>query len=278
MSYLHYYKESAILHASMSGVMGTQFDALLVGDDELMLRSVWHKIENIVKELERRLSRFFEGGEIYEVNCNAAMTPVEVSDLLWSVVSECHEYYKLTEGYFDITLGSGNHLELDEAERSIYFVDESMSIDLGAYGKGCALDLIWEILRIEGIESAFVNFGNSSILAVGHHPCGDSWPISVADPYSGEALAEYRLSNMTLTVSGNTPTHQEHIVDPHTSEFDKRKRVVAVECDDPRLGEALSTAFMLMDVEQSERLYERVKGRIVSRYIKDLEDNQTNQN
>ncbi len=261
-----------MLHASMSGCMGTQFDALLVGDDELFLRSVWHKIEQMLESLQNRLSRYSNEGELYKINQNAMMAPIEVSDLMWSVLNECRDYNKLTEGYFDITVGSQDFLILDESDRSVYFVDENMSLDLGAYGKGCAIDLIWEILRIEGVESAFVNFGNSSILAMGHHPCGDSWLISVADPYSGEPLAEYSLSDMTLTVSGNTPTHEEHIVDPFTSKYDRRKRVVAVECDDPRLGEALSTAFMLMDEQQGERLYEAVKEQIVSRYIKDLEN------
>lgn len=270
MAYLHYYRDSSMLHASMKGCMGTQFDALLVGEDEILLRKIWHKIEQVILSLQHRLSRFCEGGELYEINCDAMMSSVEVSDLMWSVLCECRDYNRLTEGYFDITVGRAEHLVLNESDRSVYFVDENMTLDLGAYGKGCALDLIWEILKIEGVESAFVNFGNSSILAVGHHPCGDCWPISVADPYSGEPLAEYRLSDSTLTVSGNTPTHEQHIVDPFTNEYDKRRRVVAVECDDPRLGEALSTAFMLMDEERGERLYDAVRDRIVSRYIKDL--------
>ncbi len=244
--------------------MGTQFDALLVGDNEEQLRGAWQRIESSLFELQHRLSRFEEGGELYELNQNATMGYVEVSNLMWSVLSDCEQHYHTTEGFFDITLGRHEFLVLDEESRSINFIDESMSIDLGGYGKGCALDMVWGVLEDEGIESAFVNFGNSSILALGHHPCGDWWPISVADPFTKEVLKEYQLSDTTLTVSGNTPSHTQHIVNPRTGVYDGRQRVVAIECDDPKLGEALSTAAMSMSDEQIEGLRKHARSIFVS--------------
>lgn len=259
-----------MLHASMSECMGTQIDVLLVGEDESFLQGLWREIETLLGAMERSLSRFDAEGELYHLNENGAMMSVELSDLLWEVLKECREYNQLTNGYFDITLGSALNLVLDSDDRSAYFIDETMSLDLGAYGKGCALECIRERLKAEGVESAFVNFGNSSILALGCHPCGDCWPIAVADPYSGEPLAEYKLKDSVLTVSGNTPSHAEHIINPHTGEYDIRRRVVAIESNDPKLGEALTTSMMLMPDSEVDELYERVRGRIKSRYIKNL--------
>lgn len=270
MSYSHFYRDSSMLHASMSGCMGTQFDMLLVGDDSAKLQRIWSEVESSVVSLQKRLSRFERGGELYNLNCNAAMGFVAVSDQLWEVLSECYGYNQLTGGYFDITLGEHHNWVLDSASQSIYFISESMSLDLGAYGKGCAIDMIRSRLSTEGITSAFVNFGNSSILAMGRHPCGDCWPISVVNPYTKEVLVEYELRDTTLTVSGNTPSHEGHIVDPRTGEYDMRRRVVAVECHDPKLGEVLTTSMMLMGDDESQSLYERVGERVVSRYVENL--------
>lgn len=250
--------------------MGTQLDLLLVGDDETLLGEVWREIERLIVALERQLSRFDKEGELYNLNNEAIYDSVELSETLWEVLSDCAKYNKLTNGYFDISLGRSSYLVLDERLHSAYFIDETMSLDLGAYGKGYTLDRIWLLLKAKGIRNAFVNFGNSSILALGHHPCGDNWDIAVTNPYSGESLAEFSLCDSTLTVSGNTPSHEGHIVDPRSGERDMRRRVVAIESRDPKLAEVLTTSMMLMSDEESEELYNKVKEKIVSRYIKDL--------
>ena len=41
MAYSNYYAASGLFHGSMSSVMGTQFDILMVGSDPRLLGTVW---------------------------------------------------------------------------------------------------------------------------------------------------------------------------------------------------------------------------------------------
>ena len=43
MSYSNYYAASGLFHGSMSSVMGTQFDILMVGSDPRLLGMVWER-------------------------------------------------------------------------------------------------------------------------------------------------------------------------------------------------------------------------------------------
>ena len=46
MAYSNYYAASGLFHGSMSSVMGTQFDILMVGSDPRLLGTVWEKVES----------------------------------------------------------------------------------------------------------------------------------------------------------------------------------------------------------------------------------------
>ena len=52
MAYSNYYAASGLFHGSMSSVMGTQFDILMVGSDPRLLGTVWEKVESEVQRLD----------------------------------------------------------------------------------------------------------------------------------------------------------------------------------------------------------------------------------
>lgn len=58
MAYSNYYAASGLFHGSMSSVMGTQFDILMVGSDPRLLGTVWEKVESEVQRLDKMLNRF----------------------------------------------------------------------------------------------------------------------------------------------------------------------------------------------------------------------------
>ena len=72
---------------------------------------------------------------------------------------------------------------------SVRFDGEETSLDFGGFAKGYALKKIGVLLREAGVGSAFVDFGNSSILGIGRHPYGPCWRVSLPDPATGNALA-----------------------------------------------------------------------------------------
>lgn len=53
-----------------------------------------------------------------------------------------------------------------------------MTINLSGFLKGYALEKIRELLQQYEIENALVNMGNSSVLALGHHPLADGWKVN----------------------------------------------------------------------------------------------------
>ena len=162
----------------------------------------------------------------------------------------CKRYNELTEGYYDITLQGFDQVLLTEEDKSIFFFSESLHIDLGGYGKGYALAKIRELLEENGIGKALVNFGNSSVLAVGTHPCGEYWPVGLDNPFTKERIADLKLSDSSLSISGNMPSHPRHIVNPHTGTFVEDKKMVSVVAKDPVVAEILTTAFMICGDER----------------------------
>ena len=250
MSYSNYYAASGLFHGSMSSVMGTQFDLLMVGGDSLILAALWEKIEWEVRRLDKMLNRFDPESELSALNREAGHYPVVVGEELWNILLDCKRYNELTEGYFDITLQGFDQVWFAEEDRSVFFFSEALRMDLGGYGKGYALAKIRGLLDEYGVGKALVNFGNSSVLAVGAHPCGEYWPVGLDNPYTKERIADLKLRDCSLSTSGNMPSHPRHIVNPHTGMFVDDRKMVSVVSKDPVVAEVLTTVFMIADNER----------------------------
>ena len=118
-----------------------------------------------------------------------------------------------------------------------------MTLDFGGFAKGYALERIKQLLIKETAGSALVNFGNSSILALGVHPFGDHWPVGLANPFrDGEEAYGFKLRDGALSISGHTPEHPRHIIDPGSGGYVARDGFVAVQGRSPLVAEVLSTA------------------------------------
>ena len=257
MSYSNYYAASQLFHGSVSSIMGTQLDVLMVGGEPLLLTGIWNELEAEVRRLDRMLNRFDPQSEVARINRDAAHFPV-VPDLeLWSLLVDCKRYHARTGGYFDITLGNFNQVLLNEADQSVYFFSETLHIDLGGIGKGYALLKMREMLERNGVRKALVNFGNSSILALGTHPCGEYWPVGLDNPYTKERVADLKLSNTSLSTSGNMPSHPCHIINPHTGLYTEERRMVSVIADDPVAAEVLTTTLMIAGEEQIQAIADK---------------------
>ena len=257
MSYSHYYQDAALFHGSAGGRMGTQLDVLLAGADEALSAEVWQAVLVEIERIGLLLDRFKPGSETTLLNTTAAWYPVSVSDELWQVLLRCRVFYEATGGLFDVTLHHFDRLLLNADEHSVSFLSETMQLDFGGFGKGYALQQIETLLRDKGITRALVNFGNSAILAVGTHPHGDYWPVSIANPFTGAPLAAFRLKDEALSVSGNQPAQLRHIIHPQTGAFADEKRLTAVVSRDAVEAEVLTTAMMLMNEDQLNEIDKR---------------------
>jgi len=253
-----YYQSSMTSHGSLQNVMGTRFDIVITGKDKTVSEPVWQEIITELNRLDKMMNRFDPGSEIATVNAHAFQYPVAVSGELWEILCDCEIYHKKTAGLFDITLKDFSKVTFTGNDRSISFLSNDISFDLGAYAKGYALRKIHVILKDANVEQAFVDFGNSSILAVGHHPYGNSWKVSIENPYeNGEILDEIDLTDTSLSTSGNVPSYSKHIVRPDSGIYNDERKLVCVRAKNPVEAEVLSTTIMIATLEEREEILNR---------------------
>ena len=118
---------------------------------------------------------------------------------------------------------------------------------------------IKRFIEQEDVNHAFVNFGNSSILGIGHHPYGDCWKVSFLNPYNQSLLNEFNLKNTTLSTSGNTIQYTGHIMNPITGLFNEQRKASSILSADPLEAEILSTVWMIVNKEQQLLLTKNFK-------------------
>jgi Membrane-associated lipoprotein involved in thiamine biosynthesis len=244
MSYANYYPSSGMFHASLPLLMGTRLDILLFGDDKEHLEHIWECTEMELKRLEMMLNRYDPKSEVAMINNKAPHAEVQLSDELWHIIHDCSQYYNKTDGFFDVTYTCFDHIILMGKTHAIRFDREDMILDFGGYAKGYALKCVQQKLREAEIKRAFVNFGNSSVLAFGTHPYGDSWSIQIDNTSDANELSSIKLCNTSFSVSGNSLDRKKHIINPKTAEYIIGDAMVAVVAKDPLDAEVLTTAWM----------------------------------
>lgn len=238
--------ECAVAYAQF-GAMHTRLEMVLPRIEENEAQQIVRDVELRVKALERLMNRFDERSPLSVVNAIAANEAVAIDDELFMALELCEAFRRGTAGYFDVAASEqarqGCAYRLDGKSHTIRLVSADARIDLGGFAKGFALEQVGRMLRERGVESAVVNFGNSSIVALGHHPYGEWWPVGVANRLRGGCLAEeFRLRDSALSVSGRAESGDYHIINPHTGLRVAGSELVAVEGRSPLVAEVLSTA------------------------------------
>lgn len=239
--------------------MGSLAEVVLIGDDERQLAAAAEVALDEIERLSQRWSRFLPASEISRINRDAARGRVLVDRELFAVLAECDRWRRLTDGAFDITAGSwragdsprlsGADVELDAAQGAVRFRTEGLRLDLGAYGKGAALDLAGTLLRKLLLDNWLLQIGTSSLLACGGGPSGDGWPVALRDPdqpgviVQELVLHDAALSSSSVLAAGQTASD---VVDPRTGDALTVQRACSVMAATAAAAEALSTALLVL--------------------------------
>lgn len=243
-----YYPDRALFHGVVPLVMGTKLEALLLGPDEQAALSLWEQMCAEAWRLNTLLDRFDASSEVSRLNAAADSGEILPAPELVPLLRLCEDYRVRTRGLFDITRGTCGEGMRFSPDGSVSL--NGGSLDFGGFAKGYYLRMCKRMLECAGVETAYVDFGGSSILALGHHPFGDSWRIRVTHPFSGRVLQDVDLVDRSLSTSGNRPAYRNHIVDPRTGKAVTALRIVTVVSPDPLEAEILSTAAMVADPEE----------------------------
>lgn len=243
-----------MLHGAMCPIMGTRFDIILIHPDRTSADRTWQAIADELESLEKMLNRFQPQSEVARVNEQLSLCQTApVSNELWEMLLLCRQYHERTLGLFDITLHDFSSITF-HGDHHISSLSPSISLDFGGFAKGYALKKIKEKILKENIKHAFIDFGNSSIIGIGHHPYGNCWKVCFPNPYNQTPLAEYELHDKALSTSGNAPQYTGHIINPFTGVYNERQQASTVLSDDPLDAEVLSTVWMIADERQREEI------------------------
>src|SRR5438874_3171522 len=212
-------------------VMGTVFEVAVYSPSvERATEAIEKALEEVVR-LDGVLSNFKSSSELSQLNHFAHFHAQTVSLDLYRAIEESLHYSRLSGGEFDISVAplvdawkaamNGGPSPSSEEEKElrscvgfekiqmlppdrIEFHSGCLRIDLGAIGKGYAVDRMAEILRARGVQRALINAGGSTWYALGAPPGKAYWLVHLRDP-SGRIDPCTALSENSVSTSEQAP-------------------------------------------------------------------------
>ena len=251
---------------------------------------------DIIRNIEKKMSLNIDDSEINNLNNKGFNNFVEVSDQTLFVLEKSIEYSKLSNGYFDVTVGPLVELwgigsdraripNSDEIKDSISKIDyqsvqidgnnvklnkDNMVIDLGGIAKGYAADEVANFLKSKGVNRAIIDLGGN-IYTVGSKEKNTPWTVGVQDPFNekrGDFIGVVKAIDKSVVTSGVYERYLEqdgkkyhHILDPFTGyPVDNELMSVTIISDNSIDGDALSTAVFALGVQKGYELVKSIEG------------------
>lgn len=244
------YSDKNPLHPISCGTfraMHTRIEVLLTGLQESAGRMLVERIEQQMKIMERRFNCHDERSPLAAINLRAAREAVEVDDDMFMALELCEAFRRTTFGSFDVATDTALQGQvsyvLDPEHHTVRFARDGVRLDMGGFAKGYALEKIRQMVAQEGVGTALMNFGNSSVAALGHHPYGEWWAVGVEHTVRrGQLAHEVHLMDSAMSVSGRSTDGRYHIVNPATGGTVAGEELILVEGRSALITEVLSTA------------------------------------
>ncbi|MDI6827848.1 MAG: FAD:protein FMN transferase [Armatimonadota bacterium] len=267
--------------------MGCIFELVLGGSNQEYLIDAGEEALDLVEALELQLSVFLPDSEISYINASAAKQAVRVEPRLYKLLKLAAHLSNETGGAFDITSGllvklwgfaGGRKIDqmpsdheiqealnstgikyvcFDDESCAVQFVKKDLQINLGALGKGYAVDEMVSFLIERGVTNGLISAGTSTVYGLGSPPGEPGWKVGIRFG-NGESkrLATVSLKNQALSTSGGYEQYVDlegrrfsHIVDPRTGwPASELLSASAVTCS-ATISDALSTAFFVLGIE-----------------------------
>lgn len=245
---------------------------------------------------------------IYTLNRDAAKNPVPVDEELWALLLFVKEWQPRLRGTVNIALGAVlsqwhgsrkaaeagesaavlpdmaslraaaahtnfDDVVLDEENRTVFFRDPLLKLDVGAVAKGFATERVGRQMLASDMPSFIINAGGN--VRTGHPPAAGRhhWSIGLQDPeaaltaQAGQSLDVLYVEGLSVVTSGDYQrfytvdgVRYHHIIDPATLLPAGQNRAVTVLCEDSGLADILSTAVFILPYEQGCALVESLDG------------------
>jgi len=267
--------------------MATLFEILIASEEDAFASGAAREAFAEIDRIEEELSRFIPSSDVSRINGLPPDGAIRVGLHTFECLRESLMYRDESGGAFDITLGplvdcwiardgsiespspdriarakertGMERLRLDEPSMTVGTSGSAPGIDLGAVGKGYAVDCAASLLREWGCSSALVHGGRSSAFAFGDHPGCTGWPVTLTHPARpSQRIEKIYLENRGLGGSGIT--RRKHIIDPRSGLPVEATRAAWVLSTSAARSDALSTACMVMTEEEIRTMADRAGG------------------
>ncbi|MEA1879473.1 MAG: FAD:protein FMN transferase [Campylobacterota bacterium] len=190
-----------------------------------------------LKELESYLSSYSDKAQLYTLNENRK---IPTHPILKEILQESHLYYKKTNGYFDITVGSISkklyHFGEEERIPTLHALEvaplgmqhiilsknsielrNDITLDLGGIGKGYAIDKLSQLYDGKGITKGKISLS-------GDIRCFDTCDVSIQSPFEEESVMttlEAKIPHLSISTSGTYRRYvrekkHHHLINPKT--------------------------------------------------------------
>lgn len=244
--------------------MATTWEIRLRTEDVAEARNAAGEAFREVDRLERLLSRFQEGGEIWCINHLKAGEQLHVNEETHECLLRAMRMHEVSGGAFHPGLGGVMDRvraeddwkdEFEALEQGCLVVDDEspivacvapgFQIDLGAIGKGYALDCIRKMLGEWGYSDMLLNAGGSSLLGT-----GGKWEVRLL----GDSIRPMvSLQDMAVGSSG-TSVQGQHIVDARSGAREAKNHRSWAFANEAAYADALSTAALLLNADEIEQM------------------------
>ena len=258
--------------------MGTYASVLIYGGNDRDVDAAFAKI----KELDNLLSDYNPKSEISEINNMAGERAVRVNPQVIQILQIAKTIATETDGVFDPTIGAltigvyrfGRESEvepdiadIDKAKSlvnyndlviegdNVYLKNKGMMIDLGAIGKGYAVEQAVSVLKARGVKTGVVSIsGDIKVF-------GNEAEIAITNPENKGAIATFTTKTEDLAISTSGSYERSvtidgdvyhHLIVPESGRpgSDFLSLTVVME-DGSTLADAYATALFIMGQDKA---------------------------
>ena len=259
------------IHVIDHRAMATTFQVRIANEEKSYAESAAQAAFSLLERLESHLSRFRAGSDISQIKELKPGEKLRVSEPAFACLEIAKKMEHATGGAFSaapaalISQPAAPRWTLLPGEFSVRCDLGKLEFDLGAIGKGFALDRMAAVLRDWHCPAFLLVAGGSSILA-GDPPAENAgWSCGLGDDNSPQ---RYWLANCSLSGSGLAVKGQ-HILDPRTGQPAQRESRAWALTDTAAESDALSTAAMVLDKNEINDVLTRDKTWLV--FLRELE-------
>jgi thiamine biosynthesis lipoprotein len=244
------------IHQFNHRAMATYFEVRISDEERTYAAQTAQAALDLLDKLESHLSRFRANSDITQIAQLAPGEKMRLSEPAFACLEIAKKMELATRGAFSATAASLQtqaclpQWHLLPEELAIQCDNGRLQFDLGAIGKGFALDRMAELLRSWDCFSFLLVAGGSSILAGDAPKETAGWSCGLGDDHASQRffLTYTSLSGSGLAVKGN------HILDPRTGRPALRQNRAWALADTAAESDALSTACMVLSEPELEEV------------------------